>query len=175
MKKLLTDRRFAAGVLAAVILVFTPIGAKMSLARAVDKVESSLAIDDYMFDSMNAARNLVTLGSSLGIGAETDELRTALRGAEKWDSLSVSEKAAANRALAGAFDKLCSAISALEPDGRDAESLEIYLRDFDGPQAAIGRSGYNDAVDKFIDGTYGKFPTKLLGSLFGVEPPEYFN
>lgn len=176
MKKLTTDWRVAAGVLAAVILIFTPLGAKLSLQRAVDRVEGGLAIDEYMTDSMNAARNLITLGSSLGLDVETDTLRDYLQVClDLGSDASVSERAAANRDLASGFEDLRSAIAGQELSERDAESLEIYTTSFEGPQAAIGREGYNGDVDKFISGTYNKFPTSLIGSLLGVDPPEYFN
>lgn len=174
-RKLFTDRRFAAGLLALVILVFTPLGAKMSLQRAVDKVESGLGLDEYMADSINAARNLITLGSSLGLEAETGALRDAMRTCQSLDEDdTVAQKAEANRALAAAFESLRSAIAGLELAERDAESLEIYVNSFAGPQAAMGRSGYNDSVREFTDNVYNKFPTRQLGSLLDVEPPEYF-
>ena len=176
MNRLLTDRRLAAGVLAVAVLVFTPLGAKLSLQRAVNRVEAGLDIEDYLTDSESAARNLITLGSSLGLDVETDTLRDCLRASEDiHDNGSVSERAAAYRELSAAFEDLRSAISGLELAERDAESLDIYSRAFSGPQAAIYRGPYNDDVAKFIDGTYNSFPTKLIGSLLGVEPPEYFD
>lgn len=176
MKKLLNDRRLAAGVLAVAVLVFTPLGAKLSLQRAVNKVQRGLAVEEYISDSVNAARNLVTLGSSLGLDVETDTLRDYMTACEKLgDNASPKALAQANRDLASAFEDLRSAIAGQELSERDAESLELYTNAFTGPQAAIGRESYNEDVDKFMTGTYDKFPASLIGSLLGVEPPEYFN
>jgi hypothetical protein len=46
---------------------------------------------------------------------------------------------------------------------REQKMLETYWNDFVGAQAAIEKSGYNDAVRAFYRGTLNVFPTKFSG------------
>ena len=178
------DRWFAAGVLAFALIVFIPIGARLSLGRAADRVEERFftgvdnrgAVADYLEDSENAATGLITVGARYDAAqAETGELRVdksllldAMEGKD------ISEYASANALMVKSFGALKDKLRSLELSEQDAAEVEYYSNQFDNSQGAIAHSGYDEAVEEFTEGTYNKFPAKLLGSLLGVEPPEKF-
>ncbi len=185
MKKLLTDRRFAAAVLAVVVLVFTPLGAGMSLKRAVGRVEEQFftgvdgrgAVSDLLSDSVDAALGLISVGANYEAAAEeTGELRVdrgllmdALKGGD------ISEIQGANALTVRSFNALRDTLLSLPLTEDDAMSVDYYARSFEGAQGAVSHAGYDEAVAEFIAGTYERFPAKLIGSALGVEPPQSFH
>lgn len=181
---LFADRRFAAGVMALIILIFTPIGARMSLDRAVDNVEEQFftgaggrgAVADFLGDAEDAAMGLVTVGAGYGEAqAETAGLRADRElFLDALDSGDIPQIAAANAALTGSFNALRDKLLALGVTGRDAEDLEYYGQQFDGAQGAVHHAGYNEAAAEFIADTYDRFPANVIGSVLGVDPPELF-
>ncbi len=184
MRKLLSDRRVAAAVLALVVLIFTPLGAKMSLQRAAEKVEEQFftgvdgrgAIADYLSDSANAALGLVTVGAGYDDAAgETGDLRAARSALlDVMDGRDVSQYAEANLRLVQSFRALRDVLLAVPLTEEDTRSLELYVSTFEGAQGAVNRAGYNEAVEDFTENTLGEFPAGLLGGLLGVDPPEKF-
>ena len=184
MKKLLTDRRFAAAVLAVVVLVFTPLGAGMSLRRAVRNVEEQFftgvdgrgAIADYLSDSANAALGLVTVGAGYDAAAEETGALRAARSAllDVMDGRDVSAYAEVNFRLVQSFRALRDVLLAVPLTEEDARSLELYVSAFEGAQGAVNRAGYNEAVEDFTENTLGRFPAGLISGLLGVDPPKKF-
>ena len=184
-RRILWDRRFAAGVLIFVLLVFLPLGARLSLRRAVRHVEDGFftgvegrgAVADYLEDAENAALGLITVGANYeAAGDATGELRVdrgllldALKDGD------ISEIANANALVVKSFNVLREALQALPLSEEDAMDLDYYATQFDGAQGAIPHSGYDQAVREFDDGVYSRFPASLIGSALGVEPPRYFN
>ncbi len=178
------DRRFAAAVMALVILIFTPIGARMSLRRAVDGVEELFftgvqgrgAVADFLEDAKDAALGLITVGAKYDAAAgETGELR-ADRGL-LLDALKdgdIGEIANANALMAESFNALRDKLGTLGLSGEDAEALRSYGESFDGAQGAVAHSNYNEAAAEFIADTYRRFPANIIGSALGVDPPAQF-
>lgn len=182
MKKLLSDRRFAAGILALVVLVFTPLGAGMSLKRAVRKVEEQFftgvdgrgAVADFLEDANNAALGLITVGAKYDAAAEeTGELRVdrsflldAMEGRD------VSAYAGANALMGKSFAALKEKLLSLELSEQDAADVDYYVSQFEGAQGAVSHAGYNEAAAEFIADTYERFPASLIASALGVEPPQ---
>lgn len=181
---LLSDRRFAAGILALSVLVFTPIGARLSLGRAVDRTEEQFftgvdgrgAIADFLDDVENAATGLLSVAS--GYEAAEEEAgalrvdRTFLNDAMEGED--ISEYFSANELVTASFNALRDTLRSLPLSEQDAEDLRYYSDLFDNAQGAILHAGYNEAAEAFIEDTYDRFPAKLLASLLGVEPPEKF-
>lgn len=182
---ILSDRRFAAGVLAFVVLVFTPVGARMSLSRAVRDVEEQFfegiggrgSIADYLEDCVDNAVGLISVGADYAAAeAETGELRVdrgllidALEGGD------ISEISNANALMAASFNALRDKLATLPLSDDDAMSVDYYVSQFENAQGAVSHSGYNEAAAEFIAETYDRFPAKLVGSALGVDPPELFN
>lgn len=182
---ILTDRRFAAGVLALVVLVFTPLGARMSLNRAVRDVEEQFftgidgrgSISDFLSDSVDAALGLISVGANYeAAGDETGELRVdrgllqdALEGGD------ISEIANANALVVKSFNALKDTLLSLPLSDDDAMSVDYYVSSFEGAQGAISHSTYNEAVAEFIADTYGRFPARVIGSALGIDPPQSFH
>lgn len=183
-RAILADRRFAAGVLASIILVFTPLGARMSLQRAVDRVEEQFytgvepygAVAGYLEDASEAALGLISLGTQYdavsgqvgGLRADRTLLLDAL------ESGDISELSHANGLVVQSFDSLKNALLSLELSEQDAGNMDDYVSRFEGAEGAIGHSGYDRAVEDFTENTYDRFPASLIGSALGVEPPEPF-
>lgn len=180
MKKLLSDRRFAAVVLAAVLLVFTPIGARRSLKGAVDRVEARFftgvdgrgAIADYLEDAQRAALGLIAVGSGYDAAGELRADREALLDA--LEGRDISEIARANALVVSSFAALREKLLTLPLSESDAEDLEYYSGQFEGAEGAVSHSGYSEAAAEFTAGTYARFPAKIIGGLLGVDPPETF-
>lgn len=182
---ILLDRRFAAGVLAFVILLFTPLGARMSLKRAVRDVEEQFftgidgrgSISDFLSDSVDAALGLISVGVNYeAAGDLTGELRVdrgilmdALEGED------ISEIGTANARMVSSFNALRDTLLSLPLTDDDAMSADYYVSQFEGSQGAVSHSAYNEAVAAFIADTYERFPANIIGSALGVEPPQTFN
>lgn len=178
---------FALAVLVAVVLIATPFGAWRSLRGAVRDVERQFytgvapygAVADYLADSENAALGLITLGAKYdALSAQTQALRESRETfmtvlGDK--SSSISDIEAANGLLRESFDGLRDALTTAVPlSEQEGEDLDYYSRQFDSSQGAVARSGYNEAVEKFNEGVYSRFPAKVIASVFGVDPPEGF-
>ncbi len=184
-RNILLDRRVAAGVLALVVLVFTPLGARMSLKRAVRDVEEQFftgiggrgSVSDFLSDSVDAALGLISVGAGYeAAGDETGELRVdrglLLDALEDGD---ISEIATANALVVRSFNALKDALLSLPLTDDDAMSVDYYVSSFEGAQGAVSHSTYNEAVAEFIADTYRRFPAKLIGSVLGVDPPRSFS
>lgn len=183
-RAVLADRRFAAGVLVFVILVFTPIGGRLSLGRSVDRVENKFftgvdgrgAVAEYIGDAENAATGLISLGDKYeAAGEATGELRfdkSVLN--DVMEGRDISEYSSANAMVVSSFGALRDALMSLQLSEQDAADLEMYSNQFANAQGAIPHSGYNEAAEEFTRGTYNRFPAKLIGSLMGVDPPRTF-
>lgn len=182
MKKLLSDRRFAAAVLVLVILVFTPLGARRSLKRAVQNVEAQFftgvdgrgSVADFLSDSADAALGLITVGAHYEAAEEeTYELREdrhiLLRSLEAGDIFVIVN---ANDLLVASFQALRDTLLTLPLTEEDAQSLETYATAFEGAQGAVNHAGYNEAAKAFIADVYERFPASLIASALGVDPPQ---
>lgn len=180
------NRRLAAGILAAAVVIFTPIGAWRSLSRAVDKVEAQFytgvdgrgAVADYIDDSLDACLGLISVGENYdGASEATQALRTAretvMRIMESPDP-DLSDIHISNDALAGSFANLKGILMNLELSEQDASDLDYYATQFEGAQGAVNHSGYNEAAEAFTKNVYNSFPTRLIGSLSGVDAPQQF-
>lgn len=180
------NRRLAAAVLAAVVLVFTPLGAWRSLKGAVGRVEDQFytgvngrgAVADYIADAENAALGLITTGANYEAAErETQALRdarAALADVLEENTPRLSEVRGANESMSGAFAGLKEALLSLELSEQDAANIEYYSAQFEGAEGAVSHAGYNEAAEEFTEKVYNSFPTKLIGGLFNVEPPEIF-
>lgn len=184
MKRLLSDRRFAAAVLLLVVLVFTPLGARVSLKRAVQKVEEQFftgvdgrgAIADYLSDSANAALGLVTVGAKYDAAGETGALRADRSSLlDAMEGRDVSAYAGANALVVRSFAALKEKLLSLELSERDAADVDYYASQFEGAQGAVAHAGYNEAAAEFVADTYERFPASLIASALGVDPPRSFS
>ncbi len=180
---ILKSRRTAAGVLAAVIILLTPLGSALSLGRAVDKVEArfsegvgtSGSIESYLEDALRGALGLITIGGNYGdLSRETGELRAAREAMMSFEG-SISETGVMNRELQRAFGALKSGLMSQNLTSDDSSNLDYYANIFEGAEGAISHSGYNEAVEEFTRDVYDRFPASLTGRLLGVDPPEYFD
>ncbi len=79
-----------------------------------------------------------------------------------------------NAALREAAKALREAAEDVTFSERDRKILDTCWRDFDGAQAAIDKSGYNDAVREFYRSTLNVFPTRFLAEVSGVKLPELY-
>jgi len=79
-----------------------------------------------------------------------------------------------NAALEEAAAALLNAAADVAFSEREQKMLDTYWSDFDGAQAAIKKSGYNDTVREFYRSTLNVFPTKFLAAASGVKEPELF-
>lgn len=182
--KFLNSRRVAVCVLAAVIVIFTALGGALSLRRACRNVEELFydgvgnagSIDSYLDDALRGALGLVTTAedypSLAGDTAELRAAREAMLGSRDGDIVNI---AVDNRVLVKAFSALKAGLLAEQLPEQAAEDVEYYSGLFEGAEGAIAHSGYNEAVEEFIEGPYSRFPASLLGSLFGIDPPDYFD
>lgn len=181
---LLKNRRFAAGILAAAVILGVPLGSARSLRHAVNRVEKQFftgvegrgAIADYLKDAVDAALGLVTVGAKYDAAAEETG---ALRMDRNWlldamEGKNVAEYAAANALVVKSFGALKDKLWSLELSEQDAADVEYYANQFEGAQGAVNHAGYNEAVEDFTEKTYDRFPASLFAGLMGVEPPEKF-
>ncbi len=177
---------FAAGVLAAVVITATPFGAWRSLRRAVRDVERQFFIGvapygaaaDFLADSEDAALGLITVGANYdALSEKLDALRssreTFIRVLDS-KGVSIAEIEDANADLARSFIGLREALLTMPLSEQEAADAEYYARLFESSQGAVSRCGYNEAVEEFNEDVYSRFPASLVGSLFGVDPPESF-
>ena len=181
---LLKNRRFAAIVLAAVVILGVPLGSARSLRHAAKQVEAQFftgvegrgAIADYLEDASAAALGLVTVGARYDAAQEeTGELRfdrSCLLDA--MEGKRVAGYAAANALVVKSFGALKDKLWSLELSEQDAADVEYYANQFEGAQGAVNHAGYNEAVEEFTQKTYDRFPASLFAGLLGVEPPEKF-
>jgi hypothetical protein len=180
---ILKSKKTAAAVLCIVIIIFTPIGSKLSLQRAADKVEDMFydgvynsdekytagAIDTYLQSRIQASLGLITVGANdASLSEETDALRNARNAL--LDADSIEEKYQANVLLEEAWNTLYDAITA---KGGDANA-DAYADTLSGAQGAIAHSGYNEAVAEFTEGTMHRFPANLISKLLSVKAPQSF-
>lgn len=180
----LRDRRVAAGFLAAVVVVMTPLGARLSLQRAVDNMEKlvytgvapSGAIADYLEDASAAALGLLTVGAKYDSAqAEAGELRAGREQLlDAMEERDITGMANANALMVRAFTALKDKLWQLELSEPDVSDAEYYAGQFEGAEGAVGHANYNETVEDFMRTTYTRFPAKLIGAVFGVEAPEVF-
>ena len=186
MKKLLTDWRAGAAALLAVVLICTPIGAKRSLRAAVEDVEAGfwegaggrIPLADFVVDAKNAATGLLVMASRYEVDAGLlDSLRkaqTALMDYLDSDHPAPSGLCFLVEALDAPMEAVSDALRACELDEMDTNTADLYREAYVNARSAMGRSNYNESVDEFIVDVYCHFPSKLIGSLLGVDPPEKF-
>ena len=183
----LKSRWTAAAVLAAVVLIFTPLGAKRSLEKAVADAEDAFytgayiedgdytagSIDSYLESRINAALGLVTVGRNYpALSEATDALADART--ELLEAESITDKYLANEALEAAWTELYSELSVAGADETDISNADEYAALLEGAQGAINMSGYNESVDRFNEEVLDRFPAELIASVFSIEPPESF-
>ncbi len=184
---ILKSRVFAFSLLAAVVLISTPLGARASLKRASNNVEegfyngvyiedgdyTSGSIASYLSDASRAALGLITIGTNHAeLTDVTDRMRTAredLLGAN-----SIGDKYAAYHTLSSAFDSFMSIVSDLSLTDSEGESVEIYSELFIQSREAIGRNPYNSSVQNFITEVFQRFPADIIASIFSIDAPESF-
>ena len=181
---LLKNRRFAAIVLAAVVILGVPLGSARSLRHASKQVEAQFftgvkgrgAIADFLEDASAAALGLVTVGAKYDAAQEeTGKLRmdrSWLLDAQEEEDIALY--AAANALVVKSFGALKDKLWSLELSEQDAADVEYYASQFEGAQGAVNHAGYNEAVEEFTEKTYDRFPASLFAGLLGVEPPEKF-
>lgn len=187
MKKLLSSRITAAAVLAAVILVFTPISAVRSLNRVADGVEAmftdgveivengsgytSASIENLLMDENHNALGLVTVGSNY---SEASEETAALRNAreELIAADTISEMYASYVKMGDAEKQLYEKLKTLELSASDSSNADDYYKLLTDIRGSIAINRYNERVSEFYDVTLSLFPANLFASL--VSGPEYF-
>ncbi|MGM9522137.1 MAG: hypothetical protein ACI3VB_06625 [Oscillospiraceae bacterium] len=197
--EILKSRKTAALILAAVIIVFTPLGARLSLQRAADKVENmfydgvyieeekytSGAIADYLEDVIKNTRGLVTVGTDVNaLSDETEALRSALNALI--DAETIGEKYSANAAVIDSAEKFYNAAkSALNPNSvsyseladtieKSLSNLEEYYSNLVAVEGSIELNRYNDAVAEFEADVLGRFPAGAIANIFSIDLPDSF-
>lgn len=183
---LLKNRRFAAGVLAAVIVIGVPLGSARSLKSAAGRVEEQFytgvngrgAIADYIDDALKASLGLLSVGANYDAASDAAQtLRDAREDALALMETSrpeITELKSANDELKTAFDGLKGALLNMQLSEQDAANLNSYVSQFEGAEGAVSHSGYNEAADEFAASVMGAFPAKLIGGIFGIDPPAKF-
>lgn len=196
---ILKSRRTAALILVAVIIVFTPLGAYLSLQRAADKVENmfydgvyiedeeytSGAIADYLEDVIKNVRGLVTVGTDVdALSDETEALRSALNALI--DAETIVEKYTAYAEVKDTAEAFYSAaVSALDPTQvssselidtieNSLSNLEEYYSNLVDVEGAIELNRYNDAVAEFETDVLGRFPAGMIANIFSIDLPDSF-
>lgn len=187
MKEILNSRKTAAAVLAAVILVFTPIGAIRSLNSVADSVEAmftdgvkitengssytSASIENLLIDVNHNALGLITIGSGC---SEASEETAALRSAreELLSAGTISEMYSAYEKMGDAEAVLYEKLKASDISSSDSANADEYYRLLTDIRGSIALNRYNDKVSEFYDVTLSLFPANLFASL--VSGPEYF-
>jgi len=175
---ILKNTKIAALVLAAVILIMTPVGAVRSLNGIADDVEEMFytgvgtpsSIDSYLNDRVKKALGLVTVGADIdAVSAETDALRTAREALIEAET--IEDKYIANEMVEKAYNDPLVAIYASTDDLDALADADAYATDLENIQGAISKNGYNAKVDEFYDETLGRFPASLFSGLIsGPEP-----
>ena len=183
-------RSTAIGVFVVVVVLFSLIGCHLSLGRACRKAEDAFfdrsllreagaysCPGDHLENCVSLANRLLSVvGSGNAPYAEAyEQLRTArLALIDALDSRDIPAIGQANQALAEAVEavKAVKASGAALSDSHD--DYDVILADFDGAQAALDDSGYNDYILAFREKTLDRFPTGLLRRLAFVDPPATF-
>ena len=98
-----------------------------------------------------------------------DTLNDAERG-----KTSVEEVYNANEELQSAFEDLEKGMEGIELSQREAKNYEKCRSNFYGAQAAIEKSGYNEAVREFYRTTLNVYPTNFLWRISWVDPTELY-
>jgi hypothetical protein len=126
---------------------------RLNLTNGITAVTSGHPALDTQTDAMKKARDhLLAATESAGIAAQYRY----------------------NGALQEAAKALRDAAADVEFSEREQKMLDTYWSDFDGAQAAIRKSAYNDTVREFYRSTLNVFPTKFLAAASGVTEPELF-
>lgn len=187
MDLFLQSRKTAVIVLAAVILLMTPLGAVRSLDRAADSVAASFydgveitdggskytsqSIDELLSEKSKAALGLIAAGANYStLATETVNLRSARE--ELLAADTVSEKYAANEALDAAADALYSGRKAVSMSETDLSNMEAYYDTLTIIQGSIEINTYNVKVAEYYGVTAARFPANIIARY--VDGPQYF-
>ena len=181
------SRTAAAIVLAAAVLIFTPLGSKLSLERAVRNVENGFyegvyvedgdytsgSISLYLSDSCRAALGLVTVGVNYSeLSSSSDGLRSAREAL--LDATSISAMGKANAGLVSAYEAFLLAAAPVDFSGHDLESFHLYCELFEQSQSAISRNPYNASVADFKSNIFERFPADIISHAFSISGPQFF-
>ncbi|HHU23017.1 MAG TPA: hypothetical protein GXZ52_06360 [Clostridiales bacterium] len=191
--ELLKKRHVAFIITAVVIILSTIFSVHRTLGAECQRVRDSfftgVVYDGYArksvathlkvrIDAANAAATITANYSQLE--SETQNLRAArnrlidtLNDAERGKT-SVEEVYNANEELQSAFEDLEKGMEGIELSQREAKNYEKCRSNFYGAQAAIEKSGYNEAVREFYRTTLNVYPTNFLWRISWVDPPELY-
>lgn len=185
----LKNRKTAWIILIAVILIMTPLGMKLSLERAVRKVEDGFeegvevrsgsttyvanSVTKYAGDAVNQARGLVSTANNVSeLSREAKRLSDArihLDDAKSRDDVyaALLEVSEAARALERAGENVTMSAS-------DRKNWDAYSKDLTNALDSAFQqvNNYNSAVDAFCEDVLGKFPASLIARLLSVDAPE---
>ncbi len=187
--KLLKKREVSIIVFVLAVLIATPLGMKISLQRAADKVRSGFyngvyledenyttqGANSYFEDISHNALGLITVGSNYdAVSAETAAVKVArerLLAAE-----TIEEQSETNESLVSAVDALTDALQNMELSESDCDNFLSYSESFSGAEGALINSArhYNDSVEEFETDVLGRFPAGAIAKIFSVRLPETF-
>ena len=178
----------AVAVLAAVMVVFTLLGVRLSLDRLSGDVEDafyegayddgssyvSVALSDLLNNRVNYSTGLVTVAYNYGI--DTGDLLSARNDLiDALDGRDISAAFNANTRLESAWTHVYAALEGADMTERDAENARAYAEDLSGAQSAVSVNPYNEKVEEFYTRTLSAFPVGVLRhAVFFTGGPEYF-
>ncbi len=185
----LKNRKTAFVILIAVILIMTPLGMKLSLERAVRKVEDGFekgvkvhssgtsyvlpSAAEHAEDAVSAAKVLTTVtDDEEALSQQTERLRKARVQLE--DAKSRNDTYAALLEVFDAARELSRAKENVTLSATDQDHWVDYYEQLTGALEAAFQEvdKYNASVDEFCDGVLSKFPASLIARLLSVEAPE---
>lgn len=180
----LRNRKTAALIAAVVIVVFTLLGVRRSVAGATAKVEKmfydGVLVGSYVEPGIavhlevreNASNGLVTLSKDHPeLSGAAEKMREARR--QLLDAATIAQKAEANRRLQAAYREFMKAVEAVSLDDRERNMLATYAGQMDNAQRKIEESAYNIKVDE-LRRQLETFPVNILRRLTFAPYPQNF-
>ena len=185
--KRLKNRKFAVLLTAAVIVLSTLFGVRKSLAKEVGRVEAMFydgvpqqgqgGTEPKMHEQLEKMQTYilgvaVISGRYTELGVETGLLQGAR--IEYMNAKSISEKSRANEKMMSAYGAFIKKSDTQDISENDRRGIALYDEDIKIAQALIEKSGYNEAVDEYINEVSASFPVGILKKLAFVRDPQIF-
>lgn len=181
-KPFLYNRALAFGLVIPFVLLVIVLSGGSALAKERAQTESvfydgvegdGLSIRHDLDARLDAAYNMLTLAQRSNL--RDDPLLEAIRQdhAALTEDVGIAESYALDQALDRDVKQLYARAEEMGLSEEDQRLLEKQYYEFLSREQTIGHDGYNAQAQAFNQ-TLSAFPASLIGSLYGVEPLEYF-
>lgn len=173
-------------VMAGMILLSVPVGAKNSFADLRREAENDYYYDDAgyaIYDGIDkreeAASNLVTVAKkyvddNLWLDPYIDELEYRIKYNQNTLSQCGVKEVEANYQMGLAAERLYEELEKIELSEKDAKYPKEFIAQMRSEQDKLERSSYNDGAKEF-NAKLNRFPISILKNIVDIEPMGVFS